>query len=237
MSRRGLLPRVHAPPGQPPRPLSEKPTTQGAQLLRFVRALSKDANWRDAVDALRPYTQAMWLSAPFEEQRRFLRHLRAWWDVHRHRLAPPVAARIDAKRANGSLAVAAGSLIKVEACDGGAIVTYRSRHSDAHQQMVVRRIINCTGPQGDLLRTREPLLRQMVASGYIRPDAHSFGIEVNAQAEAIDAGGVANPRLFALGPLTRGTFWEIVAVPDIRVQTWSLARRLSNAHWIGGEGL
>jgi len=37
--------------------------------------------------------------------------------------------------------------------------------------------------------------------------------------------------------MTRGAFWEIVAVPDIRTQTWSVARRLSNAHWVGGEGL
>jgi uncharacterized NAD(P)/FAD-binding protein YdhS len=37
--------------------------------------------------------------------------------------------------------------------------------------------------------------------------------------------------------MTRGAFWEIVAVPDIRTQTWNVARRLSNAHWVGGEGL
>jgi hypothetical protein len=29
----------------------------------------------------------------------------------------------------------------------------------------------------------------------------------------------------------------VVAVPDIRVQSWDLARRLSNAQWVGGEGL
>ena len=37
--------------------------------------------------------------------------------------------------------------------------------------------------------------------------------------------------------LHKATGWEIVAVPDIRVQTWSVARRLSNAHWVEGEGL
>ena len=48
--------------------------------------------------------------------------------------------------------------------------------------------------------------------------------------------GAPNDRLFALGPMTRGAFWEIVAVPDIRTQAWTLARRLSNAHWVA-EGL
>jgi uncharacterized NAD(P)/FAD-binding protein YdhS len=43
--------------------------------------------------------------------------------------------------------------------------------------------------------------------------------------------------LYAVGPLTRGAFWEITAVPDIRHQVWALARRLAGAHWVGGEGL
>ena len=44
-------------------------------------------------------------------------------------------------------------------------------------------------------------------------------------------------RLYAIGPMTRGAWWEVVAVPDIRVQAWNLARTLANAHWVGGEGL
>ena len=103
--------------------------------------------------------------------------------------------------------------------------------------MRVRRIVHCTGPQGDLLRTREPLLHLLLASGHIRPDAHRLGIDVNAQAETINAAGRANPRLLALGPMTRGAFWEIVAVPDIRRQTWAVARRLSNTQWVEGDGL
>ncbi len=42
----------------------------------------------------------------------------------------------------------------------------------------------------------------------------------------ISAGGTTAERLFAIGPLTRGTFFEIEAVPDIRVQCAELAERL-----------
>jgi uncharacterized NAD(P)/FAD-binding protein YdhS len=38
--------------------------------------------------------------------------------------------------------------------------------------------------------------------------------------------GVASDRLFAVGPLTRGAFLEIEAVPDIRVQCHRLAGAL-----------
>ena len=36
----------------------------------------------------------------------------------------------------------------------------------------------------------------------------------------------ANPAkdLFAIGPITRGTFWEITAVPDIRIACETLGR-------------
>jgi hypothetical protein len=35
--------------------------------------------------------------------------------------------------------------------------------------------------------------------------------------------------LFAVGPVTRGTFWEIVAYPDIRLHCTRLADHLSAA--------
>jgi uncharacterized NAD(P)/FAD-binding protein YdhS len=42
--------------------------------------------------------------------------------------------------------------------------------------------------------------------------------------------GYASRNLYALGPLTRGTFWEITAVPEIRRQAASLAQRLMARH-------
>ncbi|RVT94740.1 FAD/NAD(P)-binding protein [Sphingomonas crocodyli] len=233
LSRRGLAPHAHG--DAPKTSLPEKPVELGSALVHRVRARAREIGWRSAIDELRPYTQAMWLSAPPAEQRRFLRHLRAWWDIHRHRLSPQVAEKVATLRASGRLRIVAGKLQSVDAQTGQA--AFRPRHRHDIETIAPRRIINCTGPQGDLLRTGEPLLKSLVASGHLRPDPLHLGIDVNAQAETIDATGKANPRLIALGPMTRGAFWEIVAVPDIRMQTWSVARRLSHAQWVGGEGL
>ncbi|MDB5685599.1 MAG: FAD-dependent oxidoreductase, partial [Rhizorhabdus sp.] len=189
------------------------------------------------IDGLRSHTQDMWRAASMEDRARFLRHLRPYWDVHRHRLAPPVAARIAEMRDNGRLQIVAGRTIAYEREGEGAAIVWRPRGSDTHQRRHVRRIINCSGPQGNLHRTPEPLLQQLVAQGLIRPDPLKIGIDVNPQSQVIGRDGAANPRLLAVGPMTRGAFWEIVAVPDIRVQTWAVARRLSNAHWVEGEGL
>jgi uncharacterized NAD(P)/FAD-binding protein YdhS len=235
LSRRGLTPRAHAAVAAST--LDTRPPTDAIGLLRHVRARSAEVGWRAAVDELRPFTEGLWAAADLDQRRRFLRHLRAWWDVHRHRIAPQVADKIGTMQADGRLRIVAGKLVDVVADGEGAMVRYRPRGAEDLASLRVRRIINASGPQGDLLRTGEPLLRRLLDRGLIRPDPLRIGIDVTQQSETIGAGGEPCPTLLALGPMTRGTFWEIVAVPDIRRQTWAVARKLSNAHWVGGEGL
>lgn len=237
LSRRGLMPRRHAGGAAEWDWLDERPAAAASALVREVRERAGRVGWRAAVDELRPFTQSMWRNASDAERRRFIRHLRPWWDVHRHRLAPEVANRIDAMRTSGRLEVIAGKTLGFEQHPDGITMRWRRRGSDAPERMIVQRIVNCTGPLGDLERTEEPLLRRLVARGLIRPDSAHLGIDVDSEARTIAADGTSNHDLYALGPMTRGAFWEIVAVPDIRAQTWTLARRLSNAHWVGGEGL
>ena len=239
LSRRGLLPRPHVSPSRPGEhaEMNEKPTTVASTLLAGVRSRARSIGWRAAVDELRPFTQGLWLSASEDERGRFLRHLRPWWDVHRHRLAPAVAAKIDAMIARGQLTIVGGKPSAYTPDGSGVDVTYRPRGAAADTTVRVRRIVNCTGPQGDLARSSEPVLLSLITAGHARADAARLGLDVNAQSQLIGADGVAHPRLFALGPMTRGAFWEIVAVPDIRVQVWTVARRLAQAHWIEGEGL
>ena len=54
------------------------------------------------------------------EQRRFVRHLQAHWDTHRHRLPPQLAARIASLRQSGRLHVNAGRIDSVIAAGGAA---------------------------------------------------------------------------------------------------------------------
>ncbi len=236
LSRRGLLPRPHAPAPAADR-INRRPATIASRLLRSVRKRSGEVGWRNAVDELRPFTQQLWRAATFQQKRRFLRHLRPWWDVHRHRLAPQVDARLHALIDSGRLTVVAGKLVAFDERPDGIEVTWRPRGSDVLEAVRVTRIINCTGPEGDLPSTAEPLLRKLLARGTIRTDKCRIGIDVDPQARTIGADGRPNERLLALGPLTRGAFWEISAVPDIRSQVWDIARRLSNAHWVEGHGL
>ncbi len=236
LSRRGLAPRRHIDGIPPAAGLTETPDLPLSRLVARLRADATTSGWRTAVDALRPVTQRWWARADGTLRARFLRHLRPFWDVHRHRLAPAVADRIDAMVAEGRLTFAAGKIATVAPGAHGASIRWRPRGTTEWWETMARRIVNCTGPQGDVLRTAEPLLRQLVDGGMVRPDALRLGIDVDDGSRAIDRDGRAQADLYCVGPMTRGSFWEIVAVPDIRRQCADLSRRLSNSHWIG-EGL
>lgn len=238
LSRRGLSPRRHMD-GQPPvKGLWEPPSDPLSRITADVRAKARDgADWRGAIDSMRPVTQRMWAGADDVERARFLRHLRPFWDVHRHRLAPVVADRIEALVASGKLAFRAGKTIAVTPHANGLVLDWRPRHRDAAERLHVRRIVNCTGPQGDLTRSTETLLRTLATRGAIRADRLRLGVDVDIRSRVIAADGTPDPRLYCVGPMTRGSSWEIVAVPDLRRQSWDVARRLANAHWVGGEGL
>ena len=236
VSRRGLLPHRHGEQA-PFEAIQERPGTDPAKLVAAVRKRSRELGWRNAVDELRPFTQAMWRAAGDAQRARFLRHLRPWWDIHRHRIAPAVATEIERLRENGTIDIIAAKIDRLSLAENGVAVTLRRRGSQTPETITVQRVINCIGPQGDLARTDEPLLRSLVSRGVLRSDPAHLGIDVDAQCRVLGASGEVSDRLLAIGPMTRGAFWEIVAVPDIRLQTWSVARRISNAHWVGGEGL
>ncbi|MGE4305131.1 MAG: FAD/NAD(P)-binding protein [Novosphingobium sp.] len=236
ISRRGLLPRVQIDENPIGERLTDRPTGEVSELLKGLRHRSRLIGWRSAIDELRPFTQSIWQAATPFQQQRFLRHLRPWWDVHRHRLAPDVARRVASLQASGRLRIEAGRTLSFHSGRGGIEVTWRPRGAHEAKTLQASRIVNCTGPQSDVCRTTEPLLLDLLARGLAMPDPFGLGLSVDAQSRLLDRDGNAT-RFFALGPMTRGTFWEITAVPDIRVQTWNVARYISNAHWVGGEGL
>ncbi len=237
LSRRGLRPHRHVDGLPRPQPVLAKPAPELSELVGWARGEARRRDWRLVVDSVRPITQMMWASADAAKRARFLRHLRPFWDVHRHRLAPEVADRIDALVASGQLRFRAGKIVGVTVADDGLAISWRPRGEAAPLVTRAARMINCTGPQGDLLRSSDPLVKRMLAARRIRPDALRLGLDIDRDGHVIDAAGRASEHILAIGPMTRGDLWEVVAVPDIRIQVAALARRLVNAHWMGGEGL
>jgi uncharacterized NAD(P)/FAD-binding protein YdhS len=229
ISRRGLLPRRHAAVTAHPRflPAAEAPRSLRALLgilraeIRRAAALGRD--WRAVIDSLRPDTRDLCRNLPLEEKQRFLRHLRPWWDVHRHRMAPSVASRIERALERGQLQIRRARLGRLTPKRGGVEVELLPVAGAPAEQIEAERVINCMGPLSDLSRVAAPLIRELLASGAARADPLNLGIEVSGEGAVIDAAGRVARNLFAVGPLTKGVFWETTAVPDIRIQCERLA--------------
>ena len=197
-------------------------------VMRVLRAeVAAGHPWHAVVDALRPHTQGLWGAMDPAEQARFLRHARAWWDVHRHRMAPEVAARIDAAQSSGQLRVQAGRIVAASPAGRAATITWRRRGETASERLTIARVIACTGPGSDVRRCANPLLLDLLRRGLGRPDPLAIGLDVTETLELRGGSGDVSQGVFAIGPLTKGRSWEITSVPDIRVQAATLAAHLA----------
>ncbi|MES0040958.1 MULTISPECIES: FAD/NAD(P)-binding protein [unclassified Mesorhizobium] len=231
VSRRGLLPSPHRK-GNPIK-LDVADIPLGTQLSYFVgwfRDLIREnqkagIDWRDVVDGLRPFNQKIWQNWPSSAKRRFVEHTKAWWDIHRHRLAPEVHTRVTEAVRTGRIRPVAGRVVGIEAGDGFT-VGIQSRHTKALETLQVARIYDCTGIARDISTTSNSVVRSLVDRGLARPDPLRLGLDVTAKCEIIAGDGTASAKILAVGPLTRGTFFEIDAIPDIRVQCARLSKQL-----------
>lgn len=235
VSPRGLVPLPHrtvSPAKLDPAELPlGAPLSRATQWLRawIARLEAEDIDWRGAIDALRPHTQRLWQSLSLGEKRRFLRHARPWWDQHRHRIAPAAAERLETARREGQFRIVAGRVLGFEDRDGGADVVVARRGTRARETIFARAVFECRGRTNNVHDTENPLLRALLESGQARSDALHLGLDVSTECALVDRNGVVSQRLHAIGPVTSGVFWEVTAVPDIRIQAENLARKLLRA--------
>lgn len=231
LSRRGLLPHEHAPAMPAPAfTIGPDETPRLSDFLRRLRAAARAGGcWRSVIDSLRPVTQDLWRRLGPEAQSRFLRHARTFWDVHRHRIAQPIAEQIAAERASGKLTIIAGRIQAVTPeIISGVTLAYRPRGGGPQKAVSAQRLIVATGVP-ELARSRDRLVRALVDGGFARLDPLGLGFDVDDELAVIGRSGRPSPGLWALGPVVRGVFWECTAVPDIRVQAERLARRIADA--------
>jgi uncharacterized NAD(P)/FAD-binding protein YdhS len=211
-SRHAELPRPHA---RTPFPIADgvAPRQPGlralvhavVQQLRAAEAAGRD--WRGVVDGIRPQIGDLWEGLSYEDRDRFVRHVARRWEVHRHRMAPEVADRIEALRASGQLVVRAG----LPVLSG------------------FTRVVNCTGPQAVSANGWNALVDRLLADGMARPDPLRLGFDLDRHGALVDAGGSASSRVYAIGAARRGARWEAAAIPEIRRHAAALTDRLLGA--------
>jgi uncharacterized NAD(P)/FAD-binding protein YdhS len=233
ISRRGLLPQPHKPTDAGPPFWNESSPKSTRGLLSLVREQVRQGGqqgleWQSVFDSLRPLVAEIWQSLPEEERRRFLRHVRPYWEVHRHRAAPEIAKSIADQISNGQIRVHAGRITSYAEDEHGANVTYRDRKSGRTNCFRVDRVINCTGPESDCRRLENPLMSDLLAQGWARPDPLFLGLDVSPDGALIGRDATTSQSLYAVGPALKGSLWESTAVPELRQQIHKLAQHLVN---------
>lgn len=236
VSRRGLLPRTHAPSSPLPIGLGDIPFgAPMSVLMNWLRSLAKRAEqrggtWRDAIDGVRPHIKSIWRSLPPVERARFLRHAATLWDVHRHRIPPASAAIIGGALSSGQLRLLRGAFQGASRIHNGpATVNIRTSGSGENIKLDAGIVFDCRGIRRDPARHASPLIAGLLASGAARIDPLNIGLDVDLSTRLLSASGKASDRLFAIGPTSRAAFWEITAIPDIREQTQKLAATLTES--------
>lgn len=235
ISRRGLTPRkqTHFQP-QAMRGNGEDLLARAhslRQLLRICRALAREVealggDWRELVTFIRQLAPALWRRMPHAERRRFMRHVQVHWDIHRHRLPPQLAERLDALERTGKLRIGAGRIEHIAPLDRRLKVSWRPRGAKASAEMTVDMIVDATGPNYNIDRSDDALIRSLRAAGLITPDALNLGIRTAQFGACVDARGRANERLYYLGPLLRAEHLDATAAAELSVHAEQLANHL-----------
>lgn len=229
VSRRGLIPRAHGRIAAATEGLVQAAPTSLRALVPYVRRLSADdthgAKWRRVFTELRSMAPSVWRSWSLRDKKRFLRHVRPFWEVHRHRLPPRVHARIAGAISSGRLSIVKGHVAHVEPRGPGAL-RVSVRYARGTQEIDVARIVNCTGSELNPERTQNPLLQALIGDRIGKADATGLGLAVDADSRLIGANGSAQHGLYAIGSLTRGARWEVTSIPELRSQANALVRHL-----------
>ena len=115
----------------------------------------------------------------------------------------------------------AGRVQSFEEGVDAATVLFRRRGTTEIKTVRVGRTINCSGPArlgrgADYDRIGHPLTRKLLERGTARPDVLRLGLDVTSNCALLSRDGAISRCLFAVGPVTKGAFWEMAAVPDIR---------------------
>ncbi len=230
LSRHALLPLPQAHGASvtfDPQPLLAMSLRQRMRELRAQAdaAVARGIPWQSVMDRIRPMGQALWLSLSEADQRRFLRHVVRYWDVHRHRIAESVHAQVAELERRGQLQRHRARLDTLLVQESGLQLHGRSPDGGL-PPLTVAAVINATGVETRALSVRNPLIRQLLADGHARPGPHGLGLDTTEEEGGlIDGRGQPQPAIRVVGSLRIGTLWESLAIPELRVQAEQAARR------------
>ena len=221
ISRRGLRSRGHAAVVQELYgDFLTRPVTTARNLTKRIReaisqARAQGLSWHAVLDAVRGQARDIWSNLSIDERRRLVRHLRPFWDVHRFRIAPQLEKALDDARSRGQFTSLAASIQAVAYHDSRIRVALKAARRGGPLLRDVDAVIVTTGPAHGGVVGSQPFLAGMAEAGLIAADPIRLGLSCDHEARILAADGQVIRGLFVAGPLARGTFGELMGLPQV----------------------
>ena len=178
---------------------------------RLANGRTQGESWHTAFDELRDAVWQLWPTLPLDEKRRFMRHLKPWYDVHRYRSPPPNEQLIRSAERSGLIRFLRGTVLA-----GGRLVSHD--RPAAAVALNYDRVINCAGLDPTSGLRTNPMLMSLQATGFLHVNPCGLGIETDLICRAIDESGQPLDHLRLVGPPTLGTFGDPIGAIYIAVQ-------------------
>ena len=233
LSRRGQLPAQHPPAASPDfGDFVTAPATTTRHLVRAVRAAVVEAEaqglpWQCVFDALRNQGRGIWAALEPGERRKLALRLRPFWDARRFRIAPQVQDVLEKRRREGTFESLAGSIRQVKPKPAAIAVDIRLRGLGQAVSRDVDAVVVATGPAHRDVLCSQPYLNRLEADGLVSLDAVGLGLATDMRGRAIGKAGQAIDTLLIGGPLARGTFGELMGLPEVTRHAVDIAREIA----------
>jgi uncharacterized NAD(P)/FAD-binding protein YdhS len=242
VSRRGLRSRGHADvPQDPHGDFVSRPIRTARLLTRRIREAIVQAghfgvSWHAVIDAARAQGRAIWSNLPVAERIRLVRHLRPFWDVHRFRIAPQVEKAIDDATVAGQLETLAGSVAAVSYHSGRIRAALKRARGAGTTIRDFDAVVVTTGPAHNAVIDSQDYLADLAARGLVVVDPTRLGLWCDDHSRLLDREGWPVPGLYVAGPLARGTFGELMGLPQVSEHAALVAAEIAASIEVSAKG-
>ncbi len=223
ISRRGKLPLAHdltADPVKLEYPGHLHPRDAYFWLKGKISS-NKHIPWTAVIDGLRPMTQKFWREWSLDEKKYFLKRLRPFWEIARHRIPGASAVILDQLVESGQLHIGKGQINKASSLAEGIRVDYNFDKNK--EEILFQKLINCTGPESNYRKVRFPIIRNLMEQGKVVSDELGLGISCSVEGAILGEDGKEVKGLWCVGPMRKAVLWETTAIRELREQAVELA--------------
>jgi uncharacterized NAD(P)/FAD-binding protein YdhS len=188
--------------------------------VRYLMRKNPEVPWSVIIDGLRPYTQKIWLQWIVSDKQYFLKKIRPYWEIARHRIPSASSERLNNMMEKGQLVLIKGTIEEASVSSNGIEILYRSE-SGLNSQ-VFQKVINCTGPESNYRKVRFPIIVDLIARGKVKIDELGLGIKCTPEGSIINDQGEVEQGIWCIGPMRKAVLWETTALRELREQSSAL---------------